>query len=183
VAEKWIWIARWEEFQHYTPEPDRPPVWIKDHVRQIVDDRYLRLTDRQRALIRDLRDLFAMTRGRLPDDTPTIARYRHRHTRDADLKALSDAGLIEVLSRRSLDNRLEKLYSSRARPRARGEELSKESSKRGARARAGSKRTSARPEENGPPPACDECGVGGGQHAADCSHASPFEKPGLEGRS
>lgn len=121
MAERWIWIVRWPEFQHYTPERDRAPAWIKDYPRQLDDARYLRLTDRQRALLGDLRRVFATMRGRLPDDAAMIARRRGRQTRDVDLEALSHAGLIEFCSRQVLDQRLEKLYASRARPRAREE--------------------------------------------------------------
>jgi hypothetical protein len=121
TEERYIWICRWEEFQHYKPERDRGPAWIKDYTKQMLDDRYLALTDRQRALLRDLRDVFAMTGGRLLDDAPTIARYRHRHTRDDDLRALNHAGLTLSLSREDLERSLESLYSS-PRARVEGEE-------------------------------------------------------------
>ena len=118
----YIWISRWEEFQHYKPERDRGPAWIKSYTKQMLDDRYLRLTDRQRALLRDIRDVFAMTAGRLPRDTRTISRHRHQQTRDADLQALNRAGLIEFCSREGLEHRLEILYDSRAPARSSEEE-------------------------------------------------------------
>jgi hypothetical protein len=152
--DEWIWICRWEEFQHYPPERDRPPAWIKDYPKQMLDDRYLQLTDRQRALIRDLRDVFSMTHGRLADDRRMIARRRGVHTRDADLQALNDAGLIEIVSRETLDQRLEKFYASRARPRARREvESSKElSTEKDARAREPAGATRATRSDNSKPP-------------------------------
>jgi hypothetical protein len=142
VAERYIWISRWEEFQHYRPERDRAPAWIKDYTKQLDDDRYLELTDRQRALLRDLRDLFALKRGRLSVDVratsepqlgheratteprlsydlAAISRRRNRQTYRADLKALKSAGFIEVLSRPTLELRLEKFYSPSSPPRAR----------------------------------------------------------------
>lgn len=60
TGDMYVWITRWDEFQHYKPERDRAPAWIKDYTKQMNDDRYLRLTDRQRALLRDLRDVFAV---------------------------------------------------------------------------------------------------------------------------
>ena len=41
--ELWIWVTRWDDFQHYTPEPDRAPAWIKSYTKQLDDDRYLSL--------------------------------------------------------------------------------------------------------------------------------------------
>lgn len=111
----YIWISRWNEFQHYRPDSSRAPKWIKDYIGQMNDDRYLSLTDRQRALLRDLRDVFAMTLGRVPDDTRTISRHRHSQTRDEDLETLSRAGLIDRISRETLEQRLEEFYRS---PRA-----------------------------------------------------------------
>ncbi len=126
TVDLWIWISRWDEFQHYKPERDRGPAWIKDYTKQMLDSRYLQLTDRQRALLRDMRDVFAMTAGRLPDDHAVIARHRHRQTRDADLKALNHAGFIESVSRETLENRLEKLYASRAPARSSEVEVEEE---------------------------------------------------------
>lgn len=109
---QYIWIVRWRDFQHYKPNRDRGPAWIKTHTAQLHDERYLRLTNRQRGLLHDLRMVFATTRGRLPLDAPMIARARHCHTRDDDLAALNHAGLIEFVSRATLDQRLRHLYRS-----------------------------------------------------------------------
>ncbi len=117
----YVWICRWEEFQHYPPDRNRGPAWIKDYTSQLDDERYLCLTDRQRALLRDLRDIFATMRGRLSDDCAMIARRRNAQTRRSDLEALNHAGLIEFLSREALDQALDKFYTSRARPRTRRE--------------------------------------------------------------
>jgi hypothetical protein len=108
---KYIWVTRWEEFQHYKPDPKRGPAWIKAYTAQLHDDRYLGLTDRQRSLLHDLRLIFAVTRGRLPRSEAVIARHRHRQTFRSDLEALNRAGLIEFVSRAGLEQRLETLYS------------------------------------------------------------------------
>lgn len=110
VSERWIWIAKWEEFQHYRPERDRPPAWLKDYTKQLRDERYLSLTDRQRALLGDVRRVFAAAFGRVPDDTRALTRHRHSHTLRSDLDALNHAGFIEYVSRGVLDSRLEALY-------------------------------------------------------------------------
>lgn len=111
VDEDFIWLSRWETFQHYKPDPERGPKWIKTHTAQLADSRYLDLTDRQRALLHDLRMMFATFRGRVPCDAPMIARHRGRHTRDVDLDSLNHAGLVEFVSRATLERRLEQLYS------------------------------------------------------------------------
>ncbi len=128
-AELWVWICRWAEFQHYAPSRDRGPAWIKDYTAQLDDERFLRLTDRQRALLGDLRRIFATMRGRLPDDCSMIARRRGLQTRREDVTALISAGFVQLLSRESLDQRLEDLYASRARPRTR-EDLEQEPEKK-----------------------------------------------------
>jgi hypothetical protein len=124
TPELWIWVNRWPEFQHYKPDPERGPAWIKTHTAQLSDDRYLKLTDRQRALLHDLRMLFATFRGRLAYDRAMIARQRNLQTRDEDLNTLIQAGLLVILSRASLDHALEQFYSnSRAEKKKRREEL------------------------------------------------------------
>jgi hypothetical protein len=108
--ERYIWVNRWNDFQHYKPDPKRGPAWIKNHTSQLHDERYLRLTDRQRSLLHDVRMLFATFRGRLSYSTPTLARQRGLQTRDADVKALVAAGFILILSREGLDQALEHFY-------------------------------------------------------------------------
>ena len=122
----YIWIVRWEEFQHYAPSRERGPAWIKDYTAQLSDERYLRLSDRQRALLRDLRDIFATFRGRLPDDSRMITRQRNSQTRRGDLDALNHAGFIRFLSRPDLDLALEAFYASRAPARSQEEEVEEE---------------------------------------------------------
>jgi hypothetical protein len=140
VSEQYIWISRWEDFQHYAPKRDRGPAWIKDYTAQLSDERYLRLTDRQRALLRDLRDVFATMRGRLPDDAAMITRQRNSQTRRGDLSALNRAGFIQFLSRRSLEHRLDEFYASRAPARSQEPEPEPEAGS------TTSNRTEVRPE-------------------------------------
>lgn len=109
--EQFIWITRWRDFQHYKPNPDRGPAWIKTHTAQLADDRYLQLTDRQRALLHDLRMMFATFRGRLVYDRRMITRQRNVQTRDDDIKALTNAGLVDICSRYVLELRLEHFYT------------------------------------------------------------------------
>lgn len=125
MPDEWIWICRWDDFQHYPARRDRGPAWIKDYTKQLDDDRYLSLSNRQRALLADLRLMFATSRARLRHDASTIGARRRAETRHADLKALSDAGLIEVCSRERLELHLEFLYS-RSRSRDRKEETTKQ---------------------------------------------------------
>jgi hypothetical protein len=98
--DEYIWVTRWPEFQTFQKKRGKPwaPPWIRTYTAQLSDERYLDLTDRQRALLHDLRMVFAVTRGRLRRDAPTIARYRQRQTRDEDLVALNHAGFIEFCS-------------------------------------------------------------------------------------
>lgn len=124
AGEQWIWITRWEEFQHYTPERDRAPAWIKTYTRQLDDDRYLDLSAYARAVLHDLRMMFARSLGKLTTDTRQLSgRAGYKITTPA-LESLVHAGLIEVCSREVLEERLDQLYSRsspRARPRAREE--------------------------------------------------------------
>jgi hypothetical protein len=111
---QYIWITGWERFQHYTPRRDRGPAWIKDYGAQLDDERYLELTDRQRALLQDLRRIFAVMRAQLPRDTRLISRRRGRQTFRTDLEALNQAGFLTFCSRTTLDQALDQLYASRA---------------------------------------------------------------------
>ncbi len=106
-----VWVCRWEDFQHYLPKRDRGPVWIKDYTAQLDDDRYLSLNAHQRAVLHDIRIAFASARGKLPKDTRKLSNKLSIRVTKPTLEALNDAGFVEFLSREVLDNRLEKLYS------------------------------------------------------------------------
>lgn len=118
----WIWITRWQDFQHYQPERDRAPAWIKEYTKQLDDDRYLRLSMYQRAVLHDVRTAFARAHGRLPTDTRQLTqRIGHRVT-SVNLDALNHAGFIDYVSRPVLEQRLDQLYSNaRARVELEGD--------------------------------------------------------------
>lgn len=124
MSEDWIWISRWEDFQHYQPERDRAPAWIKQYTKQLDDDRYTDLSPRRRALLNDLRVAFARTSGRLRATTQVLSKRTLSRVFSSDLRALNDAGFIEFVSRPMLEERLERVYASRAPAR------SKDSSRR-----------------------------------------------------
>lgn len=134
--DRYIWIVRWADFQHYTPERDRAPAWIKTYTKQLDDDRYTDLPPRRRQLLNDLRLAFGRTSYRLSDDTRTLSRRLVTKVRRDDLDALNHAGLIEYISKATLDQRLEQLYASRAPARSKEEEVLRTSSKESASARA-----------------------------------------------
>lgn len=125
MAERYIWISRWEEFQHYRPERDRAPAWIKSYTKQLDDDRYLDLSSADRGLLSDLRAEFARARSRLLADRKRLSSRLGATVYQRQLDSLNRAGFIEFISRPTLEKRLEQLYSS---PRARVEvEKEKES--------------------------------------------------------
>jgi hypothetical protein len=121
---RYLWPARWDEFQHYPPEPDRGPAWIKNYAKQLDDDAYLDLTLAQRGLLADLRLEFSKARARLRLDRRRLTLRLGATVYQRDLQALNQAGFLEIISRATLEQRLEQLYSRsspRARPRSRGE--------------------------------------------------------------
>ncbi len=122
----YIWIVRWGDFQHYKPERDRAPAWLKTYTKELDDERYLRLTTHQRALLHDLRRAFARTHGRLARDSRQLTHRFHVRVTSAQLEALNHAGFIDFCSREVLEHRLELLYTSRARDRAHHPEVEEE---------------------------------------------------------
>ena len=61
----WIVIPNWDKFQHYS---DRNAPWIKDYVDQLDRDEYLSLSAGTRALLSDVRKLYARRAGQVPAD-------------------------------------------------------------------------------------------------------------------
>jgi hypothetical protein len=173
---QYIWITRWGDFQHYAPERDRAPAWIKNYTKQLDDERYTSLTPRRRALLTDLRLVFARTSQQLLYNTRTLSGRILVQVRDDDIQALVHTGLIELISRETLEQRLEELYNSsrpnsrpRTRPRTREEveeEVLRTSSKRALESRS-DERDSRAPTKtlSG---VCPECEVGGGLHSVEC---------------
>ena len=108
---RYLWIARWREFQHYKPEPGRVPFWIKDYMKQLDADRYRSLTLAQRGLLASLRQAFSKAEAKLTCDRSKLSARLGATVYQRDLDALNHAGYIEVISRATLDRRLEEVYS------------------------------------------------------------------------
>lgn len=105
--ERYVWIARWDEFQHYKSRGEWP-AWIKDYTRQMTDDAYLGLTFHQRGVLQGLRLSFATARRQLLGSTSALSRRLGQRVTTDTLKALCDAGFIELVSRADLDKLLQR---------------------------------------------------------------------------
>lgn len=120
----YIWISRWEDFQHYKPERDRAPAWVKMYTKQLDDDRYLDLNPTQRGLLADLRLEFSRARAELRLNRRRLTLRLGMTVYQRDIDRLNHAGFIDLISRETLEQRLDLLYrnsSPHARPRARRE--------------------------------------------------------------
>jgi hypothetical protein len=122
-AERYIWVTRWADFQHYRPERDRAPAWLKSYTRQLDDERFLNLSMHARGVLDSVRIAFARAHGRLSTDTRQLTHRLGQRVTTVHLEGLADAGFIELVSRDVLDQRLEAFYSS-PRARVEGEEES-----------------------------------------------------------
>jgi hypothetical protein len=111
----WLWVTRWPDFQHYPPERDRAPAWIKSYTKQLDDERYLDLTFAQRGVLDGIRLAFSRHRGRLPGVPSRLTQRLGGRVTYTQLEALNHAGFIELISRDELEKRLEAFYASRAR--------------------------------------------------------------------
>jgi hypothetical protein len=104
MSERYIWIPRWDEFQHYK---DRQPPWIKVYTRLLHDDDYLNLSGHRRSILHGLWLVFASSSRRVRLDSRSLsARLQIRITSE-DLKALNRAGFVEVVASRTLAERLQ----------------------------------------------------------------------------
>jgi hypothetical protein len=99
MGESWIVIHNWPEHQHYR---DRDPIWIKDYLSQMSDDRYRRLSFHLRGVLQSLRLAYASSNGRLTTDTRHLSRQLGHRVMTRDLVSLSDAGLIHIVASRPL---------------------------------------------------------------------------------
>ena len=94
MADRWIVIPNWGEFQHYST---RDPTWIKNYTRLLHDAAYTSLSASERGILHGLWLLFGSTDGVL---TTTHSKHllaplkndsrRFEHTLDR----LNDAGFI-----------------------------------------------------------------------------------------
>ena len=91
MSDRWIIIPRWRDFQHYT---DRDPKWIKNYRAQLADDDYLNLSFAQRGLLHSLRLQYALSDGRVREDTVGLTKKLGRRVRKDSLEALENAGFI-----------------------------------------------------------------------------------------
>jgi hypothetical protein len=91
VSNRWIIIPRWRDFQHYT---DRDPKWIKNYRAQLADDDYLNLSFAQRGLLHGLRLQYALSDGRVREDTVGLTKKLGKRVRKDSLEALEHAGFI-----------------------------------------------------------------------------------------
>lgn len=70
VAERWIVIPNWAEFQHYK---ERDPKWIKNYTRLLNDAEYRALNGRLRGILHGLWLLYAASDGHVPGSPAYIA--------------------------------------------------------------------------------------------------------------
>lgn len=95
MDEGWIVIPNWDKFQHYK---DRRPPWIKTYVDLLHRDEYLDLTPRRRSILHDLWITYAERDGLVRHRTATLSRLFGHRVMSADLKALNQAGFIEIVA-------------------------------------------------------------------------------------
>jgi len=98
----WIVIPNWRRFQHYK---DRNPKWIKVYTELMYDPAFLGLTMPQRGLLISLWLEYANSRRSVPEESSKISRMVGQRVRKDTLKALSDAGFIEVSASKPLAKR------------------------------------------------------------------------------
>jgi hypothetical protein len=104
--ERWIVFPDWEHFEHRDVQRyETAPPWIKLYTRELDEDAYQELSSHRRAVLLDLRRLYAAKRGRLRVDTRSITRRLGVRVTSADIKALNHAGFLglEASPRYGLD--------------------------------------------------------------------------------
>lgn len=116
---RWILIPNWGKFQHYR---DRRPVWIKSYLDQHDRDEYLELPAGTRALLHDLRLMYARRRGQIRLDTRWLSGELHVRVTTQQLEALHHAGFISFSASKPVPIRYES-GPSLARAREEGYEV------------------------------------------------------------
>lgn len=136
--DRWIWINRWETFQHYKPQPGQVPAWTKSYTQLINDDAYLGLSAGRRALLHGLWLSFTSARLRLRFDVTSLNSRMRLSAKLGDYKSLEHAGFITICSRAALDELynesmavLESRAPAQSQEKKRKEKTSGVSSKRG----------------------------------------------------
>jgi uncharacterized phage protein (TIGR02220 family) len=111
---RYIHIHNWTKYQHHK---NRHVPWIKDYGAQMSDDDWRDLTFHQRGLLESLRLEYLRTQGRgIRDTTATLTRRLGQRVLTRDLKALSDAGFIEISSRQDLEPVYSRIEQRRETP-------------------------------------------------------------------
>lgn len=90
-------IPKWDRYQHYKDR--KRPTWIKDYCDQLDDRAYLKLKPYQRAVLQDLRRLYATSGREVPDTLTSLSRRVGYRVTRASLVALNEAGFIHFTSR------------------------------------------------------------------------------------
>lgn len=104
MNDKWIWICRWETFQHYKPTPGQVPAWTKMYTQLINDEAYLELSSHRRGVLHGLWLAFTSSRCRLGADTRSLSSRLRLRVTSADIDSLNHAGFIQICSRATLDS-------------------------------------------------------------------------------
>jgi len=99
MAEEWIEVVHWRRYQHYK---DRAPTWIKNHTSLLHDPDYLDLTATQRAVLHGLWMIYAVSAGKVPENTAKLSRELNVRVTKRTLKALNDAGFIRTVASKPL---------------------------------------------------------------------------------
>lgn len=160
VKPQFLRIRNWERFQHYT---NRRPPWIKYHV-ALLDDHALLSLDPMAQLVYDRLLLrAALTDNNIEHDSEWLGQKFNLPAADiqAAIESLVKTGFLRVVgSKRSASTAIAKRKQP-ASPRALVRDRSTEAETK--TEPDASERVHAKSDR-----VCQECGVGGGLHVADC---------------
>src|SRR4029077_13635872 len=95
----WIVIPNWPQFQHYK---DRDPLWLKEYISQLHDDRLRKLSLALRGLLFSLHLLYAASDGRVQKNALAITHELGCRVTDEQIDALNHAGFITIAASRPL---------------------------------------------------------------------------------
>lgn len=95
----WIVVRNWTRFQHYH---DRDPIFIKNYISLLSNDDYLSLSGHQRSILHGVWLAYASTNCQLRADTGSLTRRLALRVSSAQLKALANAGFIELSASKPL---------------------------------------------------------------------------------
>lgn len=95
MADMWIVVARWDEFQHRDMARSSVPPWIKNFTKLMHDDAYRKLTGHQRAVLHGIWLEYASARRQLILSTTSLTHRLGLRVTTQHLEVLRDAGYIE----------------------------------------------------------------------------------------